>query len=203
MGQFSWLDCVTEAQIIDDKIKDVYVLIPKEFGGGHIVEHCYDGYGNFGGKDIFDLVADWNRNVLSEKPNFIFPYALERAKRLLEYQNNKDNYSEKIFLQICDEPWYKYYSNLNLNIDEIVEKCREDFNKYFDYRYIGISLACYDEDNEALPFPIKITYDATAIYENCLPSKSDLTQGWETYDEDDEWEEEQYWTVEDEEENEY
>ena len=30
---------------------DVYVLIPKEFGGGHLVEHCYDGYGHFGGEE--------------------------------------------------------------------------------------------------------------------------------------------------------
>ena len=76
MGQFSWLDCITEEQIVDDKHRNVYVLIPKEFGGGHIVEHCYDGYGHFGGEDIFDLVAYWNRDILSEKPNFIFPYAI-------------------------------------------------------------------------------------------------------------------------------
>ena len=72
MGQFSWLDCKTKQQIIDDKRKDVFVLVPKEFGGGHIKETCYDGYGHFGGYDIFDLVADWNRKDLSENSNFIF-----------------------------------------------------------------------------------------------------------------------------------
>lgn len=202
MGQFSWLDCVSGKQIVDDKVKDVYVLIPKEFGGGHIVEHCYDGYGHFGGKDIFDLVADWNRNILSEKPNFIFPHAIYRAKYVSENYKWDSDYSEKIDIQIRNKPWYKYYSDNTLTMTDVVEKCKEDYNKYFEWRFIGIDLACYDEDNEALPFPIKITYDATAIYENCLPSKSDPNQGWEVEDED-EWEEEQYWTVEDEEENEY
>lgn len=64
MGQFSWLDCLTGEQIIDDKERDVYVLVPKEFGGGHIKETCYDGYGNFGGHDIYDLVVDWNKDYL-------------------------------------------------------------------------------------------------------------------------------------------
>ena len=64
MGQFSWLDCKTGEQIVDDKYRDVYVLVPEEFGGGHILEKCYDGYGNFGGHDIYDLVVDWNRNYL-------------------------------------------------------------------------------------------------------------------------------------------
>ena len=85
MGQFSWLDCKTKQQIIDDKRKDVFVLVPKEFGGGHIKETCYDGYGHFGGYDIFDLVADWNRKDLSENSNFIFPYSNEQIK-------NKDWY---------------------------------------------------------------------------------------------------------------
>lgn len=181
MGQFSWLDCVTEAQIVDDKVKDVYVLIPKEFGGGHIVEHCYDGYGHFGGKDIFDLVADWNRKDLSENSDFIFPYSNEQIK-------NKD--------------WYEFYADPNLTREEVVEKTKEKSNRFFEWRYIGIALSCYDEDNEALPYPIKITYDETAKYEWNTPSKSDPNQGWEVKDED-EWEEEQYWTVEDEEENEY
>lgn len=65
MGQFSWLDCKTEEQVLDNVCRDVYVLVPKEFGGGHIKETCYDGYGNFGGHDIYDLVAEWNRKQLS------------------------------------------------------------------------------------------------------------------------------------------
>ena len=141
------------------------------------------------------MVAEWNREILSEKPNFIFPHAFEKAKRFLEYQIigiEEDNYSQKIFLQICDKPWYKYYSNLNLNIDEVVEKCRKDFDKYFDYRYIGIALACYDEDNETLPYPIKITYNPNAVYEDCIPSKSDPNQGWEYEDEDEEEDDEWY-----------
>lgn len=189
MGQFSWLDCISGKQIVDDKHKDVYVLIPKEFGGGHIVEHCYDGYGNFGGHDIFDLVATWNREALSKKPNFIFPYALERAKRLLEYQKSGDDYSESIDLQIKNKSWYEFYSDLDLSEDEVVEHMVERWRA--EWRSIGIDLACYDEDNEALPFPIKITYDSHACYEFCKPSKSDPNQGWEYEDEydedDDEW----------------
>ena len=57
MGQFSWLYCDTEKQMIDGKLKDSYLLIPKAFGGGRIVEHCYDGYGRMGGHDVYDLVV--------------------------------------------------------------------------------------------------------------------------------------------------
>lgn len=64
MGQFSWLDCKTSEQVVDGKRRDVYVLIPEEFGGGHIKETCYDGYGRFGGHDIYDLVVDWNAKYL-------------------------------------------------------------------------------------------------------------------------------------------
>ena len=64
MGQFSWLDCITGEQVVNNKRRDVYVLVPKEFQseyGVRIKETCYDGYGHFGGYDVFDLVADWNR----------------------------------------------------------------------------------------------------------------------------------------------
>ena len=166
MGQFSWLDCVSGKQIVDDKVKDVYVLIPKEFGGGHIVEHCYDGYGHFGRHDIFDLVADWNRKDLSENSNFVLPYT---------------------DLKLCDKKWYEFYADLNLTREEVVEKVKEKIgNDFFEWRIIGIDLACYDEDNEALPFPIKITYDEHACYELCLPSKSDPNQGWEYEEDEDE-----------------
>ena len=55
-----------------------------------------------------------------------------------------------------------------------------------DWRWIGIELACYDEDNAALPYPIKITYDVNAVYEYCAPSLSDPNQGWEYEENEDE-----------------
>ena len=190
MGQFSWLDCKTEEQIVDDKVRDVYVLVPKEFGGGHIKETCYDGYGNFGGHDIFDLVADWNREILSSKPNFIFPYAVNRAKYLSDNYGWKSDYSERIILQIRDEPWFEFWADLSLSREEIVNKTKEKIGSdFWEYRYIGIALACYDEDNGALPYPIKITHDSRAVYESCGISLSDPNQGWEVneydYDDDD------------------
>jgi hypothetical protein len=149
MGQFSWLDCKTGEQVIDDKRRDVYVLIPKEFGGGHIKEECYDGYGRFGGHDIYDLVVDWNREYLEEY--------------------RQDN------TFICD--WLQK------------KKSVEDAFNTMAKRSIGISIACYDKDNERLHYPIKITHDPNAVYEECSPSMSDPNQGWEFNedDEDDEW----------------
>lgn len=146
MGQFSWLDCKTGEQVLDNVRRDVYVLIPKEFGGGHIEEKCYDGYGCFGGYDIYDLVVDWNMKYLEE---------------YLEDESFK-----------CD--W--------LQSNASVEEAFDTLEK----RDIGISIACYDEDNERLVYPIKITHDPSAVYEDCKPSKSDPHQGWLfTDDEDD------------------
>lgn len=159
MGQFSWLDCVTNEQILDDVYKDVYLLVPKEFGGGHIIEHCYDGYGHFGGYDVYDLVANWNRGYLDI--NFEVPYRNEKLK---------------------DMYWAEAYFNMDNSVEDIEYLFKD---RWFEYRYIGISLACYDEDNEALPFPIKITYDPNVTYESCPPSKEDPNQGWK-YEEDDE-----------------
>jgi hypothetical protein len=53
-------------------------------------------------------------------------------------------------------------------------------------RIIGIIMACYDEDNARLDYPIKITYDRRAGYERCEPSKSDPNQGWPP-EPDEEW----------------
>ena len=118
MGQFSWLDCITNEQIIDDKQRGVFVLVPADFGGGHIHEWRYDGYGHFGGHDVYELVARWN----------------------------------------CPE------------------RCNGDIDHD---REIGIDIACYDEDNAKLKYPIKITHDAGAIYEECAFSPADPDQGWE------------------------
>lgn len=47
-----------------------------------------------------------------------------------------------------------------------------------EIRNIGIDIACYDEDNASLPYPIKITSKKTGIcYEELPPSKWDPEQG--------------------------
>ena len=159
MGQFSWLDCITNEQVLDGVPRDVYVLVPKEFGGGHIKETCYDGYGHFGMYDIYELVVEWNKNHF----DIMF--------------DNKDTWK-------CGD-WVDCY--------------REDFIRYSKgepirsgvyLRDMGITLACYDEDNERLMYPIKITHDENAVYENCRPSEGDPNQGWPTSDDDEDEEEE-------------
>jgi hypothetical protein len=39
-------------------------------------------------------------------------------------------------------------------------------------------MACYNRDNFALEYPIKITHDERAVYEKCEPSEVDPNQGW-------------------------
>lgn len=164
MGQFSWKDCITEEQIIDNRYKDVFVLVPEKFadkfGGPRIVEHCYDGYGNFGKYDIYNLVAEWNKDMIPE-----------------------------ILRRIKNGTWHCSASEDDVAIMNAFFK-GEPLPKWRGFagelRYVGIIMACYDEDNAALEFPIKITYSPTAVYENCEPSLSDPNQGWPP--EDEEWE---------------
>lgn len=56
-----------------------------------------------------------------------------------------------------------------------------------ELRDIGIALACYDEDNARLPYPIKIV-ESVCDYDKVGPSPSDPNQGWYSEeDEEDEW----------------
>ena len=54
----------------------------------------------------------------------------------------------------------------------MLEKYGQDY-----LRLIGIDIACYDDQNNALEYPIKITHDEYAVYENCNPSDGDPNQG--------------------------
>ena len=156
MGQFSWLDCKTGEQIIDGRKRKSYVLVPWQFGGGHIEETCYEGYGVFGGHDIYDLVAEWNREYIR------FDELREKDWLACRFGGEED---ARLFLSV--------YSGHGVDDTVFDKRLGNDWK-----RTIGIAIACNDEDNARLRFPIKITHDPRAVYEWCAPSKSDPNQGW-------------------------
>lgn len=63
MGMFSWITSDTEESIGavgTGHERMVYLLIPDAFGGGSFKEDAYEGYGVFGGHDVYEVVALWN-----------------------------------------------------------------------------------------------------------------------------------------------
>lgn len=132
MGFFSWKTSDTDRSISNQYSSrgtfPVYVLIPEEFGGGYIKEENYEGYGEFGSRDMYALVAQWN----------------------------------------CPE------------------KCVGDDEVD---RSVGIEIACYDEDNLSLKYPIKITEEPMK-YEDAKASYNCPLQGYFYDDEEDDYDEE-------------
>ena len=156
MGQFSWIYSDTNKQLIDNRKADTYLLVPKPFQekyGKAIYESCYDGYGRFGRYDVFDLIPEWNKEMIPE------------IIRRIKDGNWKCNTSENDITNLQN-----YYEGKPITCE---------------LRWLGIVMACYDEDNFALEYPIKITTKEME-YENVKPSESDPNQGWESYDDDEE-----------------
>lgn len=150
MGQFSWIYSDTNKQLIDNKRADAYLLVPKEFQekyGSWLYESCYDGYGNFGGHDVYELIPEWNKAIIPEVIRKIKEKKWECSTR---EQDIKD-------LQ-------NYFEGKEINCE---------------LRWLGIIMACYDKDNFALKYPIKIT-SRKMDYEEASPSKRDPNQGWES-----------------------
>lgn len=67
MGQFSWIYSDTKEQLINNHYADAYLLVPEPFQkkyGKSIHESCYDGYGRFGMYDVYELIAEWNKEII-------------------------------------------------------------------------------------------------------------------------------------------
>lgn len=57
MGQFSWFTQDTNHRIVNG---EEYKVIMTDNNGHKYVEYCYEGYGVFGGKDYYELLAEMN-----------------------------------------------------------------------------------------------------------------------------------------------
>ena len=154
MGFFSWIDSVSSHPIWYGNSNGVRLLIPKEFGGGAHEGH-YDCYGSVGGVDVYEKVADWNREWLAEHPEFL-PYEQSFGGRQ----------------RLSERRWFDAY---------VHARSHREFEKKtgVEWRTVGISMACYDVDNARLLYPIKMTLDPAAVYEDVGWSLSDPWQGCE------------------------
>lgn len=197
MGCFSWLDCKRQSKRKADRAIRIgdkaYLLIPKEFSekyGAHIEESCYDGYGHFGGYDVYEVVALLNREHigvenLGPKPNLnqfggLWNFEIEELKKKglsedeIKVEDKKARqtyYDRAVKGRKVSENRLKDFIN---GVDDaaMLEKYGQDY-----LRLIGIDIACYDDQNNALEYPIKITHDEYAVYEKCNPSDGDPNQG--------------------------
>lgn len=171
MGFFSWITSDTERSVSnihsDRGAFPVYVLIPGEFGGGAIRESEYGGYGIFDGKDIYDLVAEWNRHCLPEdKP------AMPKRE---QYGNDE---SGRAFYEMAHQ---RYLESVELLKDFASDKPDEYMEEKYGQdwkRSIGIMIACYDVDNASLKYPIKIVENKRLSYDEVSASKSCPDQGY-------------------------
>lgn len=176
MGCFSWMFADEQNQQNLCTGKRAYIFCPDN---SIITEPAYDGVGIFGGKDIYELVADWNRKYLSEHPDFMIPVGSDET-----YDPNLQIYISQRKKKISECPWYPFYANLSLTPNEVARKWAESANNQAgtEYRLIGIDIACYSSQNAALPFPIKVCKRKTGHTYATLPaSESDPYDGARSY----------------------
>lgn len=182
MGMFSWIDVTGKENIFDGDDKTI-MLIPGDKDIRDSIEDFfdikldnqgisggYDGYGRINGVDVYDVVAFLNICACNDE----------------QFQTVYDRICEIKSKDIADEmtKFRQAYKEGFFNSPEDFWTLKEEFSlpdRIFDteFRIYGIDLACYDEDNARLPYPIKLTVDETMIYENALFSMGDPNQGFQ------------------------
>lgn len=173
MGEFSW----TKADIHRTKIANIMheapfkCLIPTAFGGGSI-KSTYEGYGKLYDKksdteyDMFELVAFWNH----EMP------LTEQLVTKVSWMGIKPAATDKTIGDL-------------LRYDGEFTGMKQADAHTLRNRRIGIMIGTYDDDVDALAYPLKLvsaSYNAT--YEDCAArSYTDPNRGcnklnWTAYD---------------------
>lgn len=193
MGTFSWCDCCNYKKYIKVHSK-AFVLVPKEYHdkyGKIISESSYDGYGTFGSYDIYDLVAEWNRKYIQQPEKYFKKPERYKYMGLWDFEKDdlrKNGVTEEEIRKIDEEKrdknynrainYYNYGINMmndyikGLSDGKMIEKYGDEYK-----RTVGINISCDDSFNSTLKFPIKITYDQNAIYEEVPYSPIDEGQG--------------------------
>lgn len=189
MGCFSWMFADKANKKALGMGAPGYLMAPD---GSVYYTDCYDGYGRFGPKDSVDAYAacaDWNREFLAAHPDYTIP------QHGHVWSEDAQDYVKHAAKRISEEPWWPFYSDLSMTHEDIEKAMKmQQGTVYWEYRCIGIDIACYDDQNAALPYPIKIASVGDIPYTDLPPSNGDPHQGlgaeyWAEYDDSDDDEE--------------
>lgn len=163
MGQFSWKYADKHNRSALKIHGEAYVPVPD---GSILYEPYYEGYGDFQGKDIYELVAEWNRENISEKN-------IQKPVRKV-YCNREEGYVH--YLNAV-----RSYELRCMRLRDFVQgrpaKEMEEVYGNGWKREIGIDIACGDKKNAALKYPIKICKMKPDSYEKLPASRIDPHQG--------------------------
>ena len=172
VGTFSWKFCDRPRKALRVGERG-FLLLPDN---SVICEECYEGYGVFGAKDAYVIVAALNREYLSKHPDYLVWQA-----HLIELAEGNGGMKRvrAPAVRISEYPWYPLYADPSIS--------PERFNEYVDgmeyrgfpmnFRSVGIEIAAYDEQNRRLPYPIKVANMPTD-YATWPASKNDPRQGY-------------------------
>ena len=175
---FSWVD-VDGSQNITVKDEKVTMLIPNErkeavakiFGTeitGNGIEGKYDGYGSVIDKDgtetdVYDVVTFINLCLTSDE---------QFTEALSQFSNHFSDSTQDIAKEIR-QAYKDGKVETKADLYAMVEG-----TSLSEFRTIGIEMACYDNQNARIPYPIKWTVDDRNTYENSEFSMSDPNQGF-------------------------
>lgn len=157
MGNFSWCTSDTRKSIpciydgYEGAPETVYLLNPF---GPHYKEDGYDGYGEFGGFDVFELVAEWNRPFLSAA----------NLRKPVRSQYADDREGGRYYRKAMEK-----YNHMCEGVEAYAAGATDEYmqaiyGKVFSYskdgsdwkRCLGIAVGCYEEQQVKLRYPIKI-----------------------------------------------
>lgn len=130
-----------------------------------IKEPSYDGCGRFDGKDVYELVVDWNREYLRK----IVAKRLSEQTGLTDYRKKFNEVYAKLAAAYEDGDW----NQCNHIADDFANTMQIPYFRKEWKRTLGIFIAC--ENNANIPYPIKIVdihypvkpYDAYPPSINC------------------------------------
>lgn len=166
MGVFSFLTADKHESIKIGSGKKAYLLVPNEFiseyGCERITDAYYNGYGNFGGIDVYEFLCDMivQANVDPEKA-FKKPRRKKGRSTVQYYRDMSGYYRSMAILARAEENAEDPYLTILYG---------EDWK-----RELGITLF---HQGANLPYGLKFSFDPNAKYEDINGySKDDPSQG--------------------------